>query len=266
MKLTCEHDHHMKTALSQIPRLTISLMAASLVSFLSQAQDRQITSGPNAGRSVRGLSSKAEPRLISGETNLVQMVSFSMHPSQTNVPVALAAYHHRCVILGGQRDEPVDCFELEIRDRQSGLPLWSCWAPVGPHPHRFQVRTLPSGESYACFIAGGVYLFRIVVPRDPERTRAEFWNETPDPDALPALTEKLLLETVGRTNMLGAGPTAWNIVMDDVTRHEGELRVTLHGGDTRDFGFSDRVALIPRDLAKCTYALRGTNWVFVSRN
>jgi hypothetical protein len=165
------------------------------------------------------------------------------------VAVELSAYRCECVRSEGGKDWPFACYQFQIRAK-GGYPFaWSCWVPDCPSPHAFEVLTAPSGQSYACYIDNGLDLFHITQPRDSESVRKDFWNGISHPDRLPSLNN-LLFETVDRNNLIGLGPTTWNITVDSVAESGGDLVLILHGR---------------KPQLKYTFALKNGKWVFVSK-
>lgn len=237
--------------------LASAIFAVSLSGQGAETTQDLVTAGPGAGDTVSvvkharypGLRQSVPAVLPAPDTGLT--IALNTGSGLANIPVELSALRCECVRTGANEDSRFACFEFEIRAKAGPPFAWSCWAPDFPNPHRFQVLSTPSRDTYACYVGAGVHLFRITQARDPETMRKDFWNTAQHPDALPVLSGALLFQIVGREHMLGFGPTTWNVVIDSLGESGRDPVVTLHGDNI---------------WPKYTFGLRGGQWELLSKH
>jgi len=238
---------------------TIALLLGAAF-FVTAASDGQttlsedvITRGPQTGQKRTITKTLVSPKEAS-VLQKVAVVTLNVQGQKTNVPIELIANRHECIATRGTNTMRFACYEFQVRAKEGGGFVWSCWIPDFPRPHRFQVLTTESGRSYACYVRQGVHLFHLSETREPDAMRRQFWEAPEDleidhPDALPRLTMESVGEALGRTNTEGMGPQTWNVTVDNLSDSAGELRVTLHGAAPQP---------------QCTFALRKAKWELVS--
>ena len=181
------------------------------------------------------------------------LVLLNVRGVRTNVPVELSVFRHEGTATQGEKAWPLAFHEMQIRSIGNEEFTWSCWTSDAPIPHRFQILTTETSNSYACLIQGGVHLFLLKESRDSSVMRRRYLEvATPDgrhPDALPSLLVGQLKETLGRENVFGLGPQMFNVTVDKLSDSAGELQVTVHGATP---------------MPQCTFALRKGQWELVS--
>jgi hypothetical protein len=245
MRKRTNKPHVMKTR-----SLFIAVILLAIVSHGSRGELEQlnITRGPKAGSTIRLVKQEKVPKLVSSKEGVVKV---SVAGQWTNLPVDLSAWRYEGIRTSHEREWPVTEYELRVEGKAPVAFQWSCWWHDAGLPHGFQVLNTESRRSYACYVAGGVLFYRLSEDRDSESMRRQSWENTSSghPDSLPSLPIQLLEESLGRTNMLGLGPQAWNINVDSLSDAAGELRVTLHGAAPQP---------------QCTFALRTNKWELVS--
>ncbi len=185
-----------------------------------------ILRGSKAGQTVKITKSNTMPELVSPRPE-AHLIRNGLEESR--VPLDVIATRYEGVRIENDREWPLTCVEFRIQSRNPTQFQWSCWAPDSPRPHRFQILSGTARTNYACYVGEGIHLYRLVQERSASSMRQQFLEQEEHPDALPTLSESMLLETIGFTNMLGLGPQTWNVTVDSVSEVAGELRMTIHG-------------------------------------
>lgn len=232
---------------------TTVLVYTALLATFAQAEplthvDDIIKRGPRAGEMRSITNTTAFPT----EASVLQreaVIALRMEGQKTDVAVELVSLRHQVIDKRG----PFTRYEFQIRAK-SGLGfVWSCWTPDFLQPHRFQVLTTESGQSYACYIREGVHLFRLSESRPSDAMRRAFWEdpeaEFKHPDALPLLGTKQVGEALGRVNTLYLNAVTLYADVVSLSDREGELRVTVRGKEPQP---------------QATFALRHGQWELVS--
>jgi hypothetical protein len=202
-----------------------------------------IQAGPKAGQILREVASEVAPKEVT-----VPQSRPTILRNGTNAAVELSVCRHEFIAPSEKGGGRTTCYEFRVRPIEAGGLEWSCWAGAFSRPHGFQLFVTKPGDVYASYVREGVHLYRISRTRDSTEMQRVFLGvpdgEAKHPDALPLLPMQQL-GPLGYYNMLGLGPQAWNVNVDNVLDIGAELRMTVHGTAPQP---------------QCAFALRGGKW------